>query len=272
MPHPPRRRSVRGGERRSAIEPLERLQKMLARAGLASRREVEEWIRAGRLTVNGEPASLGVRVGPDDQVRLDGRLVRQRAAPGGGGAFVYHRSSGERLDEVPENAAENSMPLLERLPRRAGRRFIVVSPMPRIDGGLELLCADGELAARLQRSVRHWVSGFSVRVRGELSEEQLQGIVAGILDNGERLEVLGCESAGGEGANRWYALSVRGASGKEARQLFERQGALVSRVLRTRLGSLLLERSLPRGHHRRLEPRELDALLGRVDEASVKSL
>ena len=272
MPRPPRRRSAGRGARSERLAPPERLQKVLARAGLASRREAEDWIRAGRLTVNGEPVSLGVRVAASDQVRLDGRLIRQREPAGAGVAFLYHRSSGERLDETPQDAGENSVPLLERLPRRAGRRFIVVSPMPRIDGGLELLCSDGELAARLQRSVRHWVSGFSVRVRGELSEEQLPGILAGLLDSGERLEVLGCESAGGEGANRWYALSVRGASGKEARQLFERQGAIVSRVLRTRLGSLILERSLPRGHHRRLEPRELAALLEGGDDASLKSL
>lgn len=271
MPHHPRRRSARGGERRSAPEPLERLQKVLARAGLASRREAEEWIRAGRLTVNGEPASLGVRVGPDDQVRLDGRLVRQRAAPGGGAAFVYHRSSGERLDEVSEGAAEDSVPLLERLPRRAGRRFIVVSPMPRIDGGLELLCADGEYAARLQRRVRRWVSAFSVRVLGELTQTQLEGILGGALDSGVRLEVLGCEAAGGEATNRWYALRARGASGKDVRQLLERQGARVSRVLRTQLGSLMLERSLPRGHFRALAPDELEALLAPPTHAAAGS-
>ena len=261
MPRHPRRRSAPGGERRAAAEPLERLQKRLARAGLASRREAEEWIRAGRLTVNGQPASLGVRVGPDDQVRLDGRLVRQRAAPSGEAAFVYHRSSGERLDQVPEDAAEASQPVLERLPRRAGRRFIVVSPMPRIDGGLELLCADGEYAARLQRRVRQWVSAFSVRVLGELTPTQLEGILGGVLDSGVRLEVLGCESAGGEATNRGYALRARGASGKDVRQLFERQGARVSRVLRTQLGALTLERSLPRGHFRALAPHELEALL-----------
>ncbi len=238
----------------------ERLQKVLSQAGLASRREAEDWIRAGRLSVNGQPASLGVKVRPGDQVRLDGRLVRQREAPGGGRAFIYHRSSGESLDK-PVTDELGAVPLLSRLPKRAGRRFVVVSPMPRIDGGLELICGDGELASRLQRGVRGWISGFSVRVRGELTEEQLHGVLGGELDSGERLEVLACESAGGEAANRWYALTARGASGKDARQLFERQGALVSRVIRTRLGALVLDRSLPRGHFRQLEPRALESLL-----------
>ncbi|HEX4269168.1 MAG TPA: S4 domain-containing protein [Steroidobacteraceae bacterium] len=238
----------------------ERLQKVLARAGLASRREAEEWIRAGRLTVNGQAASLGVRVSPDDEVRLDGRVIRQRAPQSAGRAYIYHRSPGETLDAPPADAPD-AVPLLARLPKRAGRRFMMVSPMPRIDGGLELVCGDGELAARLQRSVRALSSEFSVRVRGELIEQQIEGVLGGVLDSGEKLAVLGCESAGGEGANRWYAIIARGASGKDVRQLFERQGAIVSRVLRTRLGTLALERTLARGHYRELAPEELQALM-----------
>jgi 23S rRNA pseudouridine2605 synthase len=238
----------------------ERLQKVLARAGLASRREAEEWIRAGRLTVNGQAASLGVRVGPEDEVRLDGRVIRQRAPQSGGRAYIYHRSPGESLDAAPADAPD-TLPLLARLPKRAGRRFVAVSPMPRIDGGLELLCGDGELAARLQRAVRRLSSELSVRVRGELTEQQIAGVLGGVLDSGERLSVLGCESAGGEGANRWYAIAARGASGKDVRQLFERQGAIVSRVLRTRLGPIALDRALARGHFRELAPEEAQALL-----------
>ncbi len=132
--------------------------------------------------------------------------------------------------------------------------------MPRIDGGLELITSDGELAARLQRGVRHLTSEFSVRVKGELSEEQQARILEGALDRGETLEVERCEPAGGEAANRWYLLQARGASGKDVRQLFERQGALVSRVLRTKLGPLALERTLGRGRFRTLTPEEVRAL------------
>jgi 23S rRNA pseudouridine2605 synthase len=226
---------------------------------------VEDWIRAGRITVNSTIATLGVRVSPSDQVRLDGRLVRQREAPGRHRVFVCHRSPGEDLRHLPdEDTAADEAPrtaLLERLPRRAGRRFITVSPMPRVDGGLELVTSDGELAAKLQRSVRQLVSEFSVRVLGELTEQQIAGVLKGTLDSGEHVAVEKCEPGGGEGANRWYTITARGASGKEVRQLFERQGALVSRVLRTHLGSLTLERSLSRGHFRELAASELDALL-----------
>jgi 23S rRNA pseudouridine2605 synthase len=232
--------------------PAERLQKVLARAGLASRREAEAWIRAGRVTINGAVATLGARVAPGDELRLDGRTVRVRTG-GDARAFLCHRSPGEPLIE-PGGVAG-------RVPRRAARRLIAVSPMPRPDGGLELLAADGEVAAQLQRGVHALTSEFSVRVRGELSEPQLAEILAGELDSGAQLAVERCEPAGGEGANRWYGLAIRGASGKEVRQLLERQGAQVSRVLRTRLGPLALERSLGRGRFREISQEELRALL-----------
>ena len=257
----------RGARAPEAAAPAgpERLQKMLARAGLGSRREAEAWIRAGRLTVNGAPATLGVRVGEHDKVRLDGRLVRAQPAGGGTHTFLCHRSPGESL-RAPEGGtaeagAQTPRPgLIERLPRRAGRRFVPISPMPQVDGGLELVSSDGALAARLQRLVRDLTSEFGVRVRGELDEAQLAGILTGVLDSGERVAVERCDGAGGEAANRWYTLVARGASGKDVRQLFERQGALVSRVLRTRLGGLSLERSLGRSQFRELTQEELAAL------------
>jgi len=132
--------------------------------------------------------------------------------------------------------------------------------MPRVDGGLELVTSDGELGVRLQRSVRNLVSQFGVRVLGELTPEQIENILGGVLDSGEQIAVQSCEPGGGEGANRWYTFIARGASGKEVRQLFERQGAVVSRVQRTHLGPITMERSLGRGHFRELTSEELQAL------------
>jgi 23S rRNA pseudouridine2605 synthase len=231
----------------------ERLQKVLARLGLASRREAEEWIRAGRLTVNGEVATLGVRVGGNDKLKLDGRLIH-RYETSGSHAFLCHRSPGESAE------------MLDRLPRNAGKRFISVSPMPRIDGGLELVTSDGALGAKLQRAAHHLSSEFSVRVRGELTQEQKQGILEGVLDRGDRLSVDSCEPGGGEGTNRWYTVVARGGSGKDIRQLFERQGALVSRIMRIRLGTLLLDRRLGRGQFRELTRDEISALTSAASE------
>ena len=266
----PRRAPPRAAASAGAHRP-ERLQKVLARAGLASRREVEAWIRAGRLTINGAVATLGARVGPGDELRLDGRAVHAHA-PADVRAFLCHRSPGEPLGEpigaAPPAPGERAA-MLGRLPRRLGRRFIAVSPMPRPDGGLELVTSDGELAAQLQRGVHAFSSEFGVRVRGELSDTQRQGILGGELDSGAHLAIERCDAAGGEGANRWYQIAARRASGREVRQLVERQGALVSRVLRTRLGPLALERSLARGRFRELSQEELRALLSGAEAAAA---
>ncbi len=232
----------------------ERLQKALANLGLASRREAEGWIREGRLSVNGAVATLGMRVREEDQIRLDGRLIRrQPRSRSRTGVFAGHRSPAEAGD------------FRERLPSRAGRRYVTVSPMPRIDGGLELFVSDGSLAARLQRSVRHLEIEFSVRVKGELEQRQIDSIREGTLDDGAQLTIDSIEASGGEAANRWYTVRSTGASGKDIRRLFERQGAIVSRILRTRLGALALERALARGYFRELTGDELDALIGAPD-------
>ena len=235
----------------------ERLQKVLSRMGLASRREAEQWIRAGRLSVNGRAATLGDRVEEHDQLRLDGRLIRRVRASRELPVLLCHRSPAQAL--LPTAGSPESM--AANLPRRTGQRFMSISPMPQVDGGLELLTSDGELAGRLQRAVRAHAVVFSLRVRGELTAPQEAGVMAGHLDRGSTLKVLGISGAGGTGSNRWYQIDTVGASGNDLRQLLERQGVTVSRLLRIRLGTLQLERSLPRGHWRELLPDEIEALL-----------
>jgi len=236
--------------------PGDRLQKVLAEAGLASRRQAEQWIRDGRVTVNGQPAVLGQRLAPRDELRVDGRPVRplRRAlrAEAGAGVFLCHRSPGDDLQQG----------LIPRLPRRAGRRWVAVSPMPRVDGGLELLTSDGALAARLQRRVRDSIGEFSVRVRGDLNDAGREALLAGQLDDGTMLRVESLQASGDEGdaSNRWYHIRAQGPSGKAIRQLFERQGVIVSRIMRTALGELRLTRDLGRGHFRELLPEEAAAL------------
>jgi 23S rRNA pseudouridine2605 synthase len=240
------------------------VQKVLAQAGLASRREAEEWIRAGRVTINGEKATLGARAAGGDQLRLDGKLIH-RAPSKRSATWLCHRSPGENLVTPREDAevvTGDRKAVVERLSRRVGRRYISISPMPRIDGGLEILTSDGELAAKLQRAVRGIPIEFSVRIRGELMPDQVEAILEGQLDSGEKLQVSECEPGGGEGSNRWYRLITTGANGRDLRALVERQGATVSRVLRTALGGLELERTLGRGKVRQLAEAEIAQLLG----------
>jgi 23S rRNA pseudouridine2605 synthase len=238
------------------------VQKILARAGLASRREAEEWIRAGRVTINGEVATLGSRARGNDLLKLDGRLIH-RAPLRRSATWLCHRSPGENLlppREGGDAAAREA--ISERLPRRVGRRYIPVSPMPRGDGGLEILTSDGELAAKLQRAVHDLPAEFSLRVRGELSPDQLEGVLRGRLQDGTRLRVEECEpTTSGEAANHWYRVLAIGASGRELRALLEEQGATVSRVLRVALGGIRLDRSLARGHVRQLGEDEIAGLL-----------
>jgi len=195
------------------------------------------------------------------------RLAAARPRSGAFPVFLCHRSPGQQLiGRSPADAAES---LAAGLPRRAGRRHFSVSPMPLPDGGIELLTADGALAARLQRAVRRLPMEFRVRVRGEISESQREGVLGGELDRGTRLAIERLEDAGGEGANRWYLLAATGASGSDLRQLLERQGIAVGRVLRVRLGALPLERSLPRGRSRELEAEEVEALLRAPDSTAA---
>ncbi len=241
------------------------MQKILARAGLASRRDAEEWIRAGRVTVNGEVATLGTRARGSDKVRLDGHLVHQAPARRAA-TWLCHRSPGENLlppreDDDAATGTASRDALSQRLSRRVGRRHIAISPMPRGDGGLELLTSDGELAARLQRAVRGLQVEFSLRVRGELAPSQVQGLLAGELEDGTRLTVHECEATGGEGANRWYRIVTTGANGRDLHDLLEQQQVSVSRLLRVALGGLRLERTLGRGQARQLEEAEISLLL-----------
>ena len=236
----------------------ERLQKYLAQRGLGSRRAVEEWIKAGRLSVNGRIAELGQKVTHTDDIRLDGRAIKTRAAEGAQ-VFMFNRSPGDPLREADEDRPA----LIERLPKTAGRRFVAVSPMPGIDGGLEIVTSDGALAEKLQRANHKLTCEFSVRIKGLLGPDHLESVKSGKLDRAARMVVdsVSTSEAQLEGSNRWYSILVRGASGKDIRQLFERQGALVSRVLRISMGAVKLDKTLSRGQHRQLTEEEVESLL-----------
>jgi 23S rRNA pseudouridine2605 synthase len=173
--------------------------------------------------------------------------------------FMFNRSAGDPLREAEGTRAA----LIERLPKSAGKRFMAVSAMPNIDGGLELVTSDGALATKLQRAVHKLPTEFTVRVKGLLGPDQLDGVKSGKLDRPARMVIssVTTSEADLEGSNRWYSVKAQGASGKDIRQLFERQGALVSRVMRISMGSLALDKTLSRGQYRQLEENEIEALL-----------
>ena len=238
----------------------ERVQKVLAQLGLASRREAESWIRAGRLTVNGKPAELGMRVIPQDQIKLDGRLIRRQPAARAATARVRlsplarRAAAAARAAPMAAGAAAAISSIASRLPRRAGRRFISVSPLPLVDGGLELLTADGAAAARLQRAMRGIEMEFSLRVRGELSPEQQAGDPRRDARSAAARSGSCCSSRpaaraaiAGTGSSPQAAAATTSASCSSA------AAVTLVRMLRTRVGSLSLPRTLPRSHFRRAD-------------------
>jgi 23S rRNA pseudouridine2605 synthase len=235
----------------------ERIQKVLARAGVGSRREVEDWIRAGRLAINGVPAALGAQLGPRDKVTLDGRPVRMRAPESATRVVVYHRTPGQALTMEEVGAAGR---LFDKLPKRAGRRWVPISPLPPNDGGLELLTSDGDLAQALMRKLSQLRIEFAVRVRGELTDEQMAGLRAGGTTEGERVEIETLHGAGGEGANRWYTLVTRGGRARDVHRLFGDAGIELSRLMRVSLGPVTMDRSLARERSHALDATQTAAL------------
>jgi 23S rRNA pseudouridine2605 synthase len=237
----------------------ERIQKVLAARGIGSRRQVESWIAAGRITVNGKPATPGQAVGGKDDVRLDGRrlrLARDADAPHRG--IAYHRPAQEGIRARAEDTAPGA---IEKLPRAGGQRWVPVSPLPAQDGGLELFVTDGALAAALTRHGYAIPSEFSVRVRGAFDDasigEQLRSAAEAAAPRGG---IEAVTPAGGEGSNRWLQVTVAGLRPRDLRLAFEACGLEPNRILRTRYGPIQMDRALARGRSRPLTEGELKSL------------
>ncbi|MBM4220197.1 MAG: rRNA pseudouridine synthase [Gammaproteobacteria bacterium] len=237
----------------------ERIQKLLAARGIGSRRQVESWIAAGRITVNGKPATPGQPVGLRDDVRLDGRRLRlERAADAPHRGMAYHRPAQEGLRSRVADPAPGA---IEKLPKAGGLRWVPVSPLPARDGGLELFVTDGALVAALTRRGYAISSEYSVRVRGEFDEG---GIEDSLKSAAQSLAFKGSiESvtpAGGEGSNRWLQVVTTGFRPHDLRRALEAMGLEGNRILRTRYGPIAMDRALARGRSRPLTDGELKAL------------
>jgi 23S rRNA pseudouridine2605 synthase len=249
---------------RASSEPT-RVQKLLSAAGIGSRREVERWIREGRLRINGELPALGARLGERDRVTLDGRPVRLQAATGEGHVLLYHRAPGTPLDlqEATSRAAEQL-----GVPRARGR-WLAIQRLPPVDGGLELLTDDGSLAHRISRGLHALTTDYVLRMRGVLSDDLVEEFRGAVECEGEPIAIVAAEAQRGAGQNHWLNVTARATRAAQVRHWWGARGLIVSRLMRVRLGPVHLPRDLPRGRSRALPPSERRALLEEIDAAAL---
>lgn len=236
----------------------ERLQKILARGGLGSRREVEAWIKAGRVRVNGITAQLGDKISVNDRVTIDGRPISpKRLQAPSAQVILYHKPVGEvcsRKDPAGRPSVFRSVP------RPQQGRWVSIGRLDINTSGLLLFTTDGELANRLMHPATHVEREYAVRVFGTVAETVLERLQGGVqLEDGlARFEQI--LDAGGEGANHWYHVILREGRKREVRRLWESQGVQVSRLIRIRFGPISLPPGLRTGRWRVLESVELKAL------------
>lgn len=257
--------------RRKDATPVGRVQKVLAASGAGSRREIERWIREGRLKINGTVPALGASLAPGDRVTLDGRPLRFRAEPRRAArVLLYHRSPGDPLDL--KDAASRAPEQL-RLPR-AGGRWLAIQPLPPVDGGLEILTDDGAWAHRVSRGAHRLEQDYLLRLRGPLDDARVAEFLAATDCEGERMEILAATPQYGEGANHWLTVTSRATRPAPVRHWWGARGFVISRLMRVRVGPVRLGRELPRGRSRPIMAGEREALLvaiageGAADEAT----
>ena len=238
----------------------QRLHKVLASCGFGSRRAMEDMILAGRITVNRMPAEIGQKVGPGDEVRINGEPVKVRFAEPKARVLVYHKPAGELVtrDDPDERPTVFGM-----LPAIHDGRWIAVGRLDYNTEGLLLFTNSGELANRLMHPRYEVEREYAVRVLGRLSDEQVATLLRGVeLDDGPaKCEKV--EDAGGDedASNHWYKVVVKEGRNREVRRLFETLGLTVSRLLRVRYGRVAMPPQLKRGEVMELEPQETNALL-----------
>ena len=253
----------------------EKLQKVLARAGFGSRRQIEAWIVEGKIKVNGKVAKLGDRVGDTDRLMVDGRQIKSQQWQGQRPrVLVYHKDVGTVCTRSDPEGRET---VFQHLPRVRNGRWIAVGRLDISTTGLLIMTTDGELANRLMHPTQQIEREYLVRILGKVSDDVLQQLQRGVqLDDG-MAKFSQIVDAGGEGANHWYRVVLHEGRNREVRRLWESQGLVVSRLSRIRFGPISLSKQLRRGRWMELSGSEMTALyniaaLKPPEEVSTKSL
>jgi 23S rRNA pseudouridine2605 synthase len=241
------------------------LHKLLAQSGIGSRREMEELIAEGRVNVNGETAQVGQSASPGDRIKVNGKLVHLKFSNRLPRVIIYHKPEGEI---VSRDDPEHRPTVFTSLPRMSGGRWVAVGRLDFNTSGLLLFTTSGDLANRLMHPRYNLVREYAVRVLGELPEGAKEQLLAGVeLDDGVA-QFATFEEAGGEGANRWYRVSLFEGRNREVRRMFESVGVVVSRLMRVRYGPFVLPSNLKRGHVLELGEADVKKLMTDFDMES----
>ena len=246
----------------SDIPSNEKLQKVLARAGYGSRRELEEWITAGRIKVNNQVAKLGDRVSAKDRITVDGNPVRQtRLSERRSRVLIYHKPVGEVCTRSDPEGRDT---IFNHLPELASGRWITIGRLDLNTSGLLLITTDGDLANRMMHPSHQVEREYAVRVMGEVTPDILKNLKEGVeLEDGPaHFDMIA--SGGGDGANSWYHVILREGRNREVRRLWESQGIQVSRLMRVRYGLISLPRGQRPGRWEELPEQAVDVLRSSV--------
>ncbi len=240
----------------------EKLQKILAQAGIGSRREMERWIEQGRIHLNGEVAKLGERAGPDDEIQADGRKVDHKVkAPRR--VLVYNKPEGE---VCTRNDPDGRPTVFDNLPRIKGERWIAVGRLDINTAGLLLFTTDGELANKLMHPSTNTVDReYAVRVAGEVTPEIIENLKKGVVLDDGMAKFTDVQFFDGEGFNQWYHVCIMEGRNREVRRLWESQDLKVSRLKRVRYGCIFLPKKVSVGRWVELNQKDTDELASLVN-------
>ncbi|MFA9485642.1 MULTISPECIES: 23S rRNA pseudouridine(2605) synthase RluB [unclassified Moraxella] len=240
----------------------EKLQKLLARMGLGSRRGLEDIIKAGRVSINGQIATLGDRATTTDEIRVDGRLVRIKAEREKRRRVIaYYKPEGE-ISSASD--PEGRPTVFDRLPKLTGDRWVMVGRLDINSSGLLLFTNDGELAHRLMHPSSEITREYAVRVLGEVTPTIAQNLTRGVELEDGMAKFDDIKEGGGAGVNKWYHVKIKEGRKREVRRMFESQELKVSRLIRTRYGTVLLPKELRTGRFIELDAKEIGKLIETV--------
>lgn len=235
-----------------------KLHKVLAEAGLGSRRDMEDLIISGRVSVNGEPAHIGQRILPTDHVRINGKLIQRRVSKKPPRVLVYHKPAGEI---VSHNDPDGRPSVFDRLPTMKAGKWLAVGRLDFNTEGLLLFTTSGDLANRLMHPRYGIDREYAVRTLGELEEGMRQKLLAGVELEDGLAQFSKIADGGGEGINKWYRVVIGEGRNREVRRMFEAIGLTVSRLIRTRYGAMTLPSGLKRGRWEEMDENTVRDLL-----------